>query len=180
MRGLACAVAVVLLLAGCGSDEGTPMKLDWELSKSHTMQDVDWPDASTNAIELRPIASVRIGISGGRELHETGGIRRVAVDRHGERISDVALYSEPATVGDAYELALRWCREWKLPTTTIDDWHAAGGKTFNMEAYDPKAKLGPNDPSVSIKVLYSFDDDRPVIMSLSFFWGAETAAGDSQ
>ncbi len=180
MRALACAVAFVLFLAGCGSDDRTAMKLDWDLSQSHTMRDVDWPDPSIDATELRPIASVRIRFSGGRELHETGAIRRVAIDRESERVSDVSLFSKPATVDDAYSLALRWCKEWRLPTKTIDDWHAAGGKTFNMEAYDPKAKLGPNDPSVSVTVLYSFEDDRPVIMSLSFFWGADTAHGDSQ
>jgi len=180
MRARAGVVALGLLLAGCGADSGEPMKIDWDLSRSHTMQDVAWPDPSTDSIELGPIASARIRFSDDREVDETSAIRRVAVDREGQRIAELAIYTTPATVADAYRLALRWCRQWALPTTTIDEWHAAGGGHFNVTAYNPEQKLGPNHPEPSVKVLSSFDDDRPVVMSLQFFWGAATADGDSQ
>jgi hypothetical protein len=180
MRARAGVVALALLLAGCGADSGEPMKIDWDLSRSHTMNDVAWPDPSADSIELRPIASARIRFSDDREINETSAIRRVAVDREGQQIAELAIYSTPATVEDAYRLALRWCKLWKLPTTTIDEWHAGGGEHFNVAAYNPRQQLGPNHPEPSVKVLSSFDDDRPVIMSLQFFWPAETADGNSR
>jgi|GEM_PF-6111619 len=170
MRALAAVAAGLLLVAGCGSDDGTPMKIDWDLSKSHTMQDVDWPDPSISSIEPRPLDSVRIRFSGGRELHETSGMKKLALDRVGETVTELGLHSANLTADDAYELALRWARQWDLPTEKLEAWHAAGAKRYNIVAYDPKAKPAAGDPNVSLKVLYSFDDDRPVSIALNFFW----------
>jgi hypothetical protein len=173
MRGLAGAVALLLLVAGCGSDGGTPMTIDWDLSRSHTMQDVDWSDPSISSIEPRPLKSVRIRFSGGRELSETGGMKKLSLSREDDQLTELALFSQNATVDDAYELALRWCEEWKLPTDAIDAWHAGGGTRFNMVAYDPKDKPAAGDPFVSLKVLSSFEDDRPVNIALIFFWPSD-------
>ncbi|HUC20734.1 MAG TPA: hypothetical protein VMR98_04535 [Candidatus Polarisedimenticolaceae bacterium] len=156
--------------------DNPPHSINWDLSRSHTMQDVSWPDPSTSAMELRPIESVRIKFSDSRELHETSGIRRLAIDRgfkvynQENQISDLAVYSEPLTVDDGYKLALRWCKQWDIPAKAIDEWHATGGKTFNHPAFDSRKKIDFDHPEVSILPLYSFEDDKTVIMSLQFSW----------
>jgi hypothetical protein len=170
MRALVAVVAALLLVAGCGSDDGTPMKIDWDLSTSHTMQDVEWSDPAISSIEPRPLDSVRIRFSGGRELHETSGMKKLALDRNGETVTELALHSDNLTADDAYELALRWARQWDLPTAKLDAWHAAGAKSYNIVAYDPKAKPAAGDPNVSLKILNSFNDERPFSVALDFFW----------
>jgi hypothetical protein len=170
MRALAVCAVMALVAAGCGGDRKTAMKLDWDLSSSHTLGDVDWPDASLSAHEWTPIDSVRIRFSGGRTLNEKGVVRRVGGEREGDVVSAVLLYSHPLTAGDAYRLALRWCREWHLPPAAIDEWHDAGAKTFLATAYNPREKLGPNHPEPSVKILSSFLDDKPVVVSLRFGW----------
>ena len=173
MRALAGVVAMLLLVAGCGSDDETAMTIDWDLSQSHSMQDVDWPRPAASAIELEPIESVAIRLPGDRELTEGDAIKKLSVDRDGELVYDVTVHSKPRTVDDAHRLALRWCEEWELPTEKIDAWHAAGGKRYNVVAYDPRRQLAADGPAVSLKLLYSFDDERPVVTTLSFFWKPE-------
>jgi hypothetical protein len=169
MRALAICILMGLLSAGCGRESGPPMTLDWDLSASHTIDDVAWPDASLTAHEWRP-ASVRIRFSGNRMVDEDGTIRRLAGVREGNGVTDIRLYSHPLTAEDAYRLASRWCREWSLPADAIDRWHDEGDKTFLATAYNPKEKLGPNRPEPSVRILSSYLDDKPVVVSLQFAW----------
>jgi hypothetical protein len=56
---------------GCGgseseSSEGT--MIDWDLSTSHTTDDVDWPKPDLSAVEISPVESVRIRLPAGRRF----------------------------------------------------------------------------------------------------------------
>lgn len=147
------------------------MKLDWDLANRHTLGDVDWPDRSVGAVEWTPIDSVKIRFSDDRAVSEKGSvIRRVGGERSGDDVRAVLLYSHPLTADAAYRLAKRWCREWKLPTAEIDSWYDAGANTFLLTAYNPQEKLGANHPEPSVKILSSFLDDKPVVVSLRFGW----------
>lgn len=169
MRALATCVALVLLMTGCGVDYGPPKTVGWDLSASHTMLDVMWSDPSTDAIELRPIKVLRIALSGGRRVSEDSVIKRVTLFREDEQITELQIYSHPATVAEAHALALRWCKQWKLDQTMLDAWRADGGTEFGTISFDPDAKRDRN-PEVSLDASPSFDDDKPVVVALVFFW----------
>jgi hypothetical protein len=183
LRAVVGCVALALLAAACGDGgDGAAVKIDWDLSTSHTMADTGWPKEhlKLDAVDLNPVDSVRIRFSGDRELVEPDGIRRVGLSRDRQQLTELSIHSEPLTVDGAYRLALRWCREWKLPTKPIDDWHASGGKNFNTEAYNPRQKVGPDEPEPSVKLGSSFEDEpRTTLVRLIFFWDPDLTASAS-
>ena len=77
MRALLVCVVLGLLLAGCSTyhadDGGDPTRIDWDLSRSHTMDDVHWPRSEPviDKADLRPVRSLRIRFPDGRRLTET-------------------------------------------------------------------------------------------------------------
>lgn len=102
LRALAGCVALVVLMTGCGDvDYGPPKTLHWDLSRSHTMDDVDWTKRSRDSIEVRPIASLTIELSDGRQIHETEAVTRVDVVREGKQLAELGIYTEAANVDDA-------------------------------------------------------------------------------
>ena len=180
-RGLGiaiCGLALALALAACGGGDdpeaGKPMTLDWNLTDSHTMDDVHWPaeQRDLDAVDLRPIASVRFRFPGGHTFTAGGeDVLRVGPFRKGRIVEEIGVMSHPETVDGAYALATRWAREFGIPTEPLERWHAAGGKARNVVAYDTHEKrLGEGGPLPSIKLIASFDDAKPVSVNLSFFW----------
>jgi hypothetical protein len=176
MRALLACVVLGLLLAGCSTyhadDGGDPRRIDWDLSRSHTMDDVHWPRSEPviDKADLRPVRSLRIRFPDGRRLTESAGINHVELFRDARQVTEIAIHSQPMTLRAAYRLALRWSREWGLATTEIERWRASGGREFNLGAYDPKADLDPARPSPSVEILHSFEDDPPNVVALSFYW----------
>ena len=37
-------------------------------------------------------------------------------------------------------------------------------------ATDPQNRLGPDGPVPTVEIRYSFDDERPSLVSLKFYW----------
>lgn len=169
------ASVALLLVTLSHHDKRQAFDLNWDLSHSHRQQDIpEWADSSAadlSATELSPVNSLNIKLSDDRFVAETGQtVRRVGLYREGGQLMTVSILSYPMTADEARPLALRWCREWKLPTTEIDKWYAYGAKTFLSTAYNPKEKLDDNHPEPSVKLLPSFLDDRPFVVSLDFGW----------
>jgi hypothetical protein len=174
---IAAGIVAAVMLAGCGSDgDGGRAAIDWNLSTSHTPADVDWPEPGQSAVQIEAPASVRIRFPGGRSFSAASGIQAVGLERQDDRVTAVQLDSAPMTPDDAYRLALDWAGRWELPRAPIKDWYrrhrTATPETFaSVEAVpDPGTTVGPGGPEPSLKILNSFNDDRPAIVSLRFFW----------
>jgi hypothetical protein len=179
MRALAGCVALALLMTGCGSPDYGPAKtLDWDLATSHTMNDVDWPDPSAEFVELRPIASLTIALSDGRQVNETSAIRRIDIERIKQQVTELDIFAEPATVDEAYERALRWCKAYKLDIPALEEWHAGAGQKYGTVTKGAGTTVGSPDPSIAINASDSFDPDRPVIMALVLFWPTDLSVFD--
>jgi hypothetical protein len=177
-------LALLLAVASCGGGgddhggggaAGKPMTLDWDFTDSHTLDDVDWPadERDLDAVDLRPIASLRFRFPGGREFTAGGDdVLRVNPARDGRTIEEVLVVSHPQTVDDAYRLSTRWARDVDIPTRALERWHAAGGTGRNVSAYDTRnTRLGGGrGPVPDIKLISSFDDRKPISVTLTFFW----------
>jgi hypothetical protein len=178
------ALVLALAVTACGGGDDKPgsggggggkaLTLDWDLSGSHTMDDVHWPagDRDIDAVNLRPIASLRFTFPGGHVFRETGkDVLRVGPFRKGRTVEEITLVSHPETVDGAYALSTRWARELGIPTKPLERWHDAGGTARNVVAYDThNTRLGDGGPVPSLKLIASFDDAKPVSVTLSFFW----------
>ena len=49
-----------------GSSDGA--MIDWDLSVSHTIEDVDWPKPDLTAVEISPVDSVQVKLPDGRRF----------------------------------------------------------------------------------------------------------------
>jgi hypothetical protein len=175
---VAALLALTLGLAACGGGDGSGSaggggqvrKIDWDLSRSHTVKDVDFEPPDVTATELKPVESVRITLPGGKVFSANGGVvHDVSLERDGERLTTVQIDSQPQSADDAYKLAVEWAKAWGVPTKALDAWHAAGDPKQKAEAF-PKAGGRPPLPTVQIR--YSFQDQRPSLASLQFSWPA--------
>lgn len=164
---LACCVLAAAAV-GCGGGEkgaDRPMKIDWDLSKSHTTEDVSWPRPEQSAVELGPIGSVRITLPGGRTVGEEDGVvRDIALDRRGDQLRGIQLDSPPLSDEGARELAVRWAKEWGLSAAPF-----SGGEATAISGGRDE-RIGDDGPIPSVEIRKSFRDEQPALASLSFFW----------
>lgn len=176
------AAAVACLTVACTPEE--PAVIDWDLSDSHTAEDVGWPN-ELSMTEFSPVASVRIRLPGDRMFQAGDEVHDVTLEREGDLVTLVQVDFEPQTAEDAYERAVILAEEWGLRRAGLDKWfrqrmagRAAGHEdvTSTSLATAPAGqRLGPEGPSVSAEIRYSFNDERPSLVSLQFFWNPDWA-----
>lgn len=144
------------------------------------MADVSWPDPDLDSTEITPVKSLHVTFPSGFVLDEKDGVRRVGLDRQGDQVVNLLVYGEPVSSDDAYARARELARELKLPEAPLEEWHReilAGGQR-RTQAESAGATLtsglrplaGPGSPYPSVKVLQSFNDARPSVVSVRFSW----------
>lgn len=191
--GPAASLFVVALgfLSACGEvagGRGGAVTIDWDVSRSHTVEDVDWPRPDLSAVELQPVRSVRIRFPGskifqaGEEVHDVTLTRElVGADGMSDQVANIQVDFHPLVTDQAYRLATRLAEEWRLPTDPLDAWHQArvDGREAGQEdltstarTVDPKQFLEPDGPQPFLQIRYSFNEELPSIVSLQFSWPA--------
>lgn len=165
------------LVSSCRGNK--PASIDWDLSRSHTLADVDFPRPDLTANEIAPIDSVKIRLPGGKVF--TGGdeLHNVSLTRDRDVVTELQIDTKPLTTDEAYRVALRRADEWGLPRGPIEEWHRErlaqrerGKEDIDSTALSTVSGLtvGEGGPNPSLKILSSFVDDRPSIVSVRFFW----------
>jgi hypothetical protein len=169
------AACALLALTGCGgsepaSGEDQPM-IDWDLSRSHTIDDVDWPKPDLSAVEISPVESVRIELPEGRSFASDGDVvHDVTLDRRDRVVRNVQIDSHPRSAADAHDLAVRWAEEWDLSREPLDRWRDGGTKTPVITSARREERIGESGPVPALEIRNSFVDDRPALVSLQFYW----------
>ena len=165
---VACAAAAA---AGCSDGETT---VDWDLRQSRSLDAVGWPQSSRDltATEVRPEGPLRIRLPGGQTVTAADGVvRRISLERDGDRVITVALTSDFRTNPQAAELARRWARQFRLPTEKVDAWvRRDRGGTWPVAGADDTA-LTPQGPFPSVELRRSFNpQEKPTVVGLELFW----------
>jgi len=182
-RLLVCLALGTVLMTSCRGQE--PARVDWDLSTGHTVADVDFPRPDLTSTEVAPIESARIRLPGGRVF--TGGeeLERIFLTREGNQITEMLINTKPMTTDEAYQLAVRRAGEWGLPREPLDKWHSErlaqrqrGEENLDSTVQSSRsgANVGEGGPVPSLEILASFVDDKPSIVSVSFFWDADREA----
>ena len=100
--------------------------IDWNLSRSHTVDDVDWPKPGQSAVEISPVEQVRIELPEGRSFESDGDVvHDITLDRRERIVRNVQIDSHPRSAADAHELAVRWAQDWGLSREPLDRWREA-------------------------------------------------------
>jgi hypothetical protein len=175
MRRTSTLVACLLLaLSGCGgseSAEGDEAMIDWDLSQSHTMDDVDWPKPDLSAVEISPVEQVRIELPEGRSFESDGDVvHDITLDRRDRIVRNVQIDSHPRSAADAHELAVRWAEEWDLSRVPLDRWRDGDAKTPAITSGRPVERIGDAGPVPVVEIRNSFQDEAPALVSLQFYW----------
>jgi hypothetical protein len=168
---LACAV---LAPVGCNDSEpasGDDTVIDWNLSRSHTVDDVDWPKPDLSAVEISPVGSVRIQLPEGRSFTSDGEVvHDITLDRRERTVRGVQIDSHPRSDGDAHELAVRWAADWGLSREPLDRWRNGDTKTPVITSARRAERIGEEGPLPTVEIRKSFVDERPALVSLQFYW----------
>ena len=175
MRRTSALVACLLLaLTGCGgseSAEGDEAMIDWDLSQSHTMDDVDWPKPDLSAVEISPVEQVRIALPEERAFESDGDVvHDITLDRRDRTVRNVQIDSYPRSEEDAHALAVRWADEWGLSREPLDRWRDGAAKTPAITSGRPAERIGEDGPVPVVEIRNSFQDDNPALVSLQFYW----------
>jgi hypothetical protein len=166
---------VLLALTGCGGSDTASgdedAMIDWDLSQSHTTDDVDWPKPDLSAVEISPVEDVRIGLPDDRSFESDGDtVHDITLDRRGETVRNVQIDSHPRSPEDAHELAVRWADEWGLSREPLDRWRDGASKTPAITSGRPNEPVGDGGPVPTVEIRNSFEDERPALVSLQFYW----------
>jgi hypothetical protein len=167
-------LCAMLAAAGCGeseteSSEGT--MIDWDLSISHTAEDVDWPKPDLSAVEISPVDSVEIRLPAGKRFSGDGElVHDVTLDRRGPLLRGLQIDSHPRTRDQAYELAASWADDWGLSRQPFDEWRDGARKTPVLSTARQGERIGQDGPIPTVEILNSFEDERPALVSLQFYW----------
>ena len=175
MRRTSTLVACLLLaLTGCGSDSAADddeAMIDWDLSQSHTMDDVDWPKPDLSAVEISPVEEVRIALPDGRSFESDGDtVHDITLDRRGDNVRNVQIDSHPRSAAGAHELAVQWAEEWDLSRVPLDRWRDGAAKTPAITSGRPVERIGDGGPVPIVEIRNSFQDENPALVSLQFYW----------
>lgn len=174
-RRVGALLAAAALATGCGGEQ--PAVIDWDLSSSRTTAHVDWPTPDLDSTVIEPIQSVRIRFPRGRVFVSDGDVvHDVTLAREDDAAKEIDLIqidSHPRTTEDAYRLAVRWAEQWRLPHASLDDWYEGRVKTPVLTTAT-RAEAGPGGLVPAIEIRYSFNDERPALVSLRFSWAPES------
>jgi hypothetical protein len=167
---IALSCAMLVAVAGCGDDDSASdegMRIDWDLSASHTVEDVNWPRDDLTAVVLDGVNGVSIRLPEGRRFTGDGDlVHDVSLERSGGTVQTVQIDSHPRPKDDAYRLAVRWAEDWGLPTEPLAAWREDGDSTVQTSVTE-SGRIGPEGPVPTVQIRPAEDGGRA---SLQFFW----------
>lgn len=165
------------------------MTIDWDLSGRHTLKEVAWPQdrLDSHSTSVEPLESVSIRLPAGETLKVGDRAKRIILYRRsngpeplpapeGETLETVEVYSTPLSVEDAYRRATAYAEQFQLPRAPLDGWRkrrkqGSEDATDRTTTTDLDQRLGGDDgPIPTVELLYSFNDERPWAVMVSFFW----------
>jgi hypothetical protein len=169
------AACLFLALTGCGGSDSASgdddAMIDWNLSSSHTMADVEWPKPDLSAVEISPVEQVRIALPDGRSFEADGDtVHDITLDRRDRIIRNLQIDSHPRSEADAHELAVRWAAEWDLSREPLDRWRDGAAQTPAITSAPGRKRIGDDGPVPAVEIRNSFEDERPALVSLQFYW----------
>jgi hypothetical protein len=145
--------------------------IDWNLSRSHTVDDVEWPKPELSAVEISPVDSVRIRLPGGRSFASDGDVvHDITLDRRERIVREVQIDSHPRRADEAHELAVRWAGDWGLSREPLDRWREGDAKTPVITSLRREERLGEDGPLPTVEIRRSFIEELPALVSLEFYW----------
>jgi hypothetical protein len=160
-------------------DSGTDNRtLAWDLSHDHTIGQVGWPDEHT-AFAIHEVIRATVELPAGKTFE--GEVTGLMCRRDDNTVIGLEFFFARATTEEAHERMSLLGTEWNIDTHRMDAWfsrrmaqRALGKEDYTDTTFtnvlDTAPIGGPGGPIPSLAVIYSFEESRPIIVSLSFTW----------
>lgn len=153
------------------SQEAKQMKkIEWNLSKSHTSQDVGWPaDNTSDFYALQGEFLVTLKLPGDKVFSER--VTLINFYRsEGELLSSIHLHINKQDTDEVYRKAQSLVEYWQLNKESLNDWYRR--RKQNERELDDRFQTLGNDlrPARSLEILHSFNDEKPwyILFGVSF------------
>lgn len=172
------------LLGACSEPAASrDVNLDFDLTRGHDLDDVNWPEdrRDRSATELKPVDQVVLRLPGRRPM-TVKRLHDVALARSGQRVTTVQLDADPASPERAHARAVDWARELGLDVERLDRWlaelrGAEGPERARLLRSRPATgggargvRLGEDGPRPVVEIRSSPAEETPSIASLSLLW----------
>ena len=166
-------VAALFLCGGCMNDD--PMTVDWDLSSSHTLDDVDWPadQRDSTATAFEDLSGATIELPGGERFEAGEEVEAILLERDGPNVTLAQINFEKQSLEGARDRARALAEEWDLPIEPLDPWYEEQIEEHGgTDVTEPVQLIGPKGDGVQISadIRYSFNEAEPARVSLTVFW----------
>lgn len=104
------------------------------------------------------------------EVSYKGHVSLLAFTRKGDLVNSVSLNLDDGTVDEVYSQAIDFAKAWNLSTKRLEDWHAKAKRVGVRTEDFPTDAKNDVEPAIDLEIHYSFDDSKPVFVSLEFAW----------
>lgn len=145
------------------------MVLDWDLSRSHRISDIDWPaDQASPQRFWKGDVQLTLKLPGGRVLRTD--LADMRAERKDDQIYVLSLRSHPQTLEQAYAEAEKRIAELELPRRDLDQWRRdVESGDFRKDRVFASRR---NDlvPALSLEIRHSYNPERPWYLAWEIAW----------
>ena len=157
--------------------------MDWDLASGHSRAKLGWQGNNPeDGREINDVKSLRIGLPGGMVVDEREDIEQVIVDLEKDTVVDVVVYFPNETVERAVERARAMAGRYGLDDQgtfekLLQDVAVLRSKKLDEGSgpsagagYPKNRTIGPDDPTLEVRVLPGPDLDRRWYVQLRVDW----------
>lgn len=165
-----------LLVGGCmplTNDDTNPSQT-WDVSQGHELERVGWPPDQTSdtyhlsnvVVELKLSESLMLENWDASNVYITQNLQAPT------QIQTIMIRTQPLTLEEAYNEALRLATLMDLPQERIEEWYQArlanGEEGFEQTNFI--ATRNDLEPALTLESAASFNEAKPWILSFVVFW----------
>jgi hypothetical protein len=142
-----------------------------DFTKSHSVSQIPLPDLNwPGDFEGWDDGYVDLHLPG--SISYEGNVSFLGFRRQGGSVTSVYLNLDDGAVDRVFAKALELAKSWNLPTEPLEKWHSKVNQ-YGLRFQDlPVSERHDVEPAIGLEIRYSFDDARPVFISLDFVWQA--------
>jgi hypothetical protein len=144
------------------------MELTWDLSRSHRVEDVDWPaDRAGTQRFLEGDLALTLKLPGRTLRTELADVR---VERKDGEVAVLQLREHARTLDEVYAEIQKRIKELDLPRRDLDQWYQDAKSGDFRKDRTFAARRNDLVPALSLEIRHSYQPERPWYLSWEIAW----------
>jgi hypothetical protein len=143
--------------------------LEWDLSRSHRITDVDWPaDLASNDRFWRGDIQLTVKLPGDRVLKTE--LADARAERRGDELYVLELRGHPQTLDQVVAEVEQRLKQFDLPRRELDQWVADIRSGDFRKDRTFASRRNDLTPALSLEVRHAYHPERPWYLSWEIAW----------